>query len=58
MCSVSARQERRPEIEFGNKLWLGETSEGYIVDYVLEAQQTGDARHVLPAIVRLFPPVA
>jgi hypothetical protein len=50
---VLVRGKSGAEIEFGNKLWLGETREGYIADYVLEAQQTGDARHILPAMGRL-----
>ena len=41
------------EVEFGNKLWLGETREGYIANYVLEKRQTADTRHVLPAVGRL-----
>ncbi len=40
-------------MEFGNKLWLGESSQGLIVDYLLEKQQTNDTKHVLPALNRL-----
>ncbi len=50
---VLVRGKSGAEVEFGNKLWLGETREGYIADYVLEKRQTGDTRHVLPAVGRL-----
>jgi IS5 family transposase len=50
---VLVRGKSGDEVEFGNKLWLGETREGYIVDYQLEAEQISDAKHVLPAMVRL-----
>lgn len=50
---VLVRGKSGAEVEFGNKLWLGETREGYIVDYDLETVQTADTSHVLPALERL-----
>ena len=40
------------EVEFGNNLWLGETREGLIVDYLLEKDKTSDAKQIRPAIRR------
>ena len=42
------------EVEFGNKLWLGETREGIIVDYKLYQDNPGDPALVRPAIQRLL----
>lgn len=50
---VIVRGKSNAEVEFGNKLWLGETREGLIVDYQLEKEQSSDTRHVGPAIERL-----
>jgi hypothetical protein len=50
---VIVRGKSGAEVEFGNKLWLGETREGLIVDYLLEKDQSGDTRHVGPAMKRL-----
>ena len=47
------RAKSQAQVEFGNKLWLGETQQGLIVDYLLEQKQTGDTKHVLPALKRL-----
>ena len=41
------------EVEFGNNLWLGETREGFIVDYLLEKKKTSDAKQIEPALQRL-----
>ena len=50
---VIVRGKDTASVEFGNKLWLGESSEGLILDYQLEKDQTSDTKHVLPAIHRL-----
>lgn len=50
---VLVRGKSNAQVEFGNKLWLGESEQGFIVDYLLERNQTSDAKHVLPAIERL-----
>ena len=50
---IIKRGKANANVEFGNKLWLGETREGLIVDYLLERDQTSDSKHVLPAIERL-----
>lgn len=50
---VIVRGKANASVEFGNKLWLGETREGLIVDYLLEKEQTSDSKHVLPAVERL-----
>ena len=47
------RGKSNASVEFGNKLWLGETQQGLIVDYLLERDQTSDTKHVLPAVERL-----
>ena len=47
------RGKSNAEVEFGNKLWIGETKQGLIVDYLLEKDQTSDNKHVLPAVKRL-----
>ena len=51
--NILVRGKANATVEFGNKLWLGETSEGFIVDYLLERDQTSDSKHVLPAVQRL-----
>lgn len=50
---VIVRGKSGAEVEFGNNLWLGETREGIIVDYVLEKEKTADAKQIEPAIQRL-----
>ena len=50
---VIVRGKDTANVEFGNKLWLGETSEGLIADYLLEKNQSNDAKHVLPSLKRL-----
>lgn len=50
---VIKRGKSNGEVEFGNNLWLGETREGLIVDYLLEKDKTSDAKQIEPAIKRL-----
>lgn len=50
---VIKRGKSNAEIEFGNNLWLGETREGLIVDYLLEKEKTSDAKQIKPAMARL-----
>jgi len=51
--NVIVRGKAGAEVEFGNKLWLGETREGIIVDYRLYQDNPGDSALVKPAIQRL-----
>lgn len=51
--NVIVRGKAGAEVEFGNKLWLGETREGVIVDYKLYQDNPGDSTLVKPAIQRL-----
>ena len=41
------------DVEFGNKLWLGETRAGLIVDFALLPEAKADTALVLPAVDRL-----
>lgn len=50
---VIKRGKSGAEVEFGNNLWLGETNEGYIVDYLLEKEKTSDPKQIKPALQRL-----
>lgn len=50
---VIVRGKSGAEVEFGNNLWLGETREGFIVDYLLEKDKTSDPKQIRPAIGRL-----
>jgi len=50
---VIVRGKSSAEVEFGNNLWLGETREGIIVDYLLEKEKTSDTKQIEPAIRRL-----
>ena len=52
--NVIVRGKAGAEVEFGNKLWLGETREGLIVDYKLYRDNPGDPTLVRPAIQRLL----
>jgi hypothetical protein len=45
------------DVEFGHKLWLGETRAGLIVDFALLAEATADSALVLPAVERLRGPM-
>lgn len=51
--NVIVRGKSGAEVEFGNKLWLGETREGIIADYRLYRENPGDSTLVAPAIRRL-----
>ncbi len=50
---VIVRGKSHAEVEFGNNLWLGETREGLIADYLLEKEKTSDTKQIAPAIRRL-----
>jgi hypothetical protein len=50
---IIVRGKSGAEVEFGNNLWLGETREGLIIDYLLEKEKTSDAKQIQPAIDRL-----
>lgn len=50
---VIKRGKAGADVEFGNNLWLGESTDGFIVDYLLEKEKTSDAKQVMPAIERL-----
>jgi len=41
------------DVEFGNKLWLGETRIGFIVDFALLEESEADTALVVPAVKRL-----
>lgn len=51
--NIIVRGKSNAQVEFGNKLWLGETRQGLIADYMLDSGQTGDSKHVIPAVERL-----
>jgi hypothetical protein len=51
--NVIVRGKAGAEVEFGNKLWLGEIKEGLIVDYELYDDNPSDPALVKPAIQRL-----
>tara|TARA_R110002111_G_C5976964_1_gene370770 strand:- start:463 stop:1944 length:1482 start_codon:yes stop_codon:yes gene_type:complete len=50
---VIKRGKSNGEVEFGNNLWLGESVDGFIVDYRLEKEKTSDAKQIESAITRL-----
>lgn len=50
---VIVRGKSGAEVEFGNKLWLGETREGIIADYQFYRDNPGDTTLVAPALRRL-----
>jgi hypothetical protein len=50
---VLVRGKAGAEVEFGNKLWLGETREGVIVDYQLVKGAPVDSKLVMSAVKRL-----
>ena len=50
---VIKRGKSNGEVEFGNNLRLGESLDGFIVDYRLEKEKTSDAKQIQPAIARL-----
>lgn len=51
--AVQVRGKAGARIEFGDKLWLGETSEGLIGDYRLQKDSPADTTLVGPALKRL-----
>lgn len=51
--NVIKRGKAGAQVEFGNKLWLGETREGIIVDYEFYQDNPSDTALVNPAIQRL-----
>ena len=51
--NVIKRGKAGARVEFGNKLWLGETREGIIVDYQFYQDNPTDTALVKPAIERL-----
>jgi hypothetical protein len=52
--NVIKRGKAGAQVEFGNKLWLGETREGVIVDCQLYQDNPSDSALVKPAIERLI----
>ena len=50
---VIKRGKADGEVEFGNNLWLGESTDGFIVDYLLEKEKTSDCKQIKSAIRRL-----
>jgi IS5 family transposase len=50
---VLKRGKAGAEVEFGNKLWLGETRAGLIVDWALLAEAPADSALVLPSVQRM-----
>lgn len=51
--NVIKRGKAGAQVEFGNKLWLGETREGIIVDYQVYRDSPTDTALIKPAIERL-----
>lgn len=51
--SLLKRGKAGADVEFGNKLWLGESRAGLILDYELLATAPADTALVLPAVRRL-----
>lgn len=51
--NVIKRGKAGARVEFGNKLWLGETREGIIVDYQFYQDNPSDTALIKPAIERL-----
>jgi hypothetical protein len=52
--NVMVRGKAGANVEFGNKLWLGENQDGIIVDYKLYQDNPADSILVKPALVRLL----
>lgn len=50
---VLKRGKAGADVEFGNKLWLGETRAGLIVDFALLTEAEADTALVVPAVKRL-----
>lgn len=54
---VLKRGKAGADVEFGNKLWLGETRAGLIVDWALLVDALADTALVLPAVERMQGPM-
>lgn len=54
---VLKRGKAGADVEFGHKLWLGETRAGLIVDFALLPEAAADSTLVLPAVERLRGPM-
>ena len=54
---VLKRGKAGADVEFGHKLWLGETRAGLIVDFALLPDAAADSTLVLPAVERLRGPM-
>lgn len=52
--NVIVRGKAGANVEFGNKLWLGENRDGIIVDYKLYRDNPGDSTLAKPALERLL----
>ena len=52
--NVIVRGKAGSNVEFGNKLWLGENRDGIIVDYKLYQDTPGDSTLAKPALERLL----
>jgi hypothetical protein len=52
--NVIKRGKAGAQVEFGNKLWLGETREGVIVDYLICQNTPADSALIKPALERLI----
>ena len=50
---IIKRGKSNAEVEFGNNLWLGESQDGLIVDYLFEKEKTSDAQQIEAAVDRL-----
>lgn len=55
--AVLKRGKAGADVEFGNKLWLGETRDGLIVDFALLQDAAADSALVIPAVERLTGPM-
>ncbi len=51
--NVIKRGKSGAQVEFGNKLWLGETREGIIIDYQFYQNNPSDTALIKPALERL-----
>lgn len=51
--NVIKRGKAGAQVEFGNKLWLGETHEGIIVDYRVYQDNPADTALIKPALERI-----
>ena len=52
--NVIVRGKAGANVEFGNKLWLGENRDGLIVDYKLYQDNPSDSTLAPPALIRLL----